>query len=172
MMMRAQAMFFAAFVIACAMCLASLAAAHGQAASSGATANATLSKAHQSALKHAHALSSYLRGRDVAQKEVVLGHSEAIGSALQEAAQVSTSLATEVRAADAKDQVESMREHQADAAAQHKKLTDELTLVPLDAEAIRAIAREIVEEVRQAQRANLKVASIERGLRKQTVPVE
>jgi hypothetical protein len=170
MMMRAQAMFFVAFLFACAMCLASLASAHGQPA--GAGANATLSKAHQTALKHAHALSSYVRGKASANKEVVLGHSDAIGSALQEAAQASTSLATDVRAEQAKEHVESMREHQADAADKHKKLTDELTLVPLDSEAIRSIAREIVEEVKQAQRDNVKIASIERGTRKGGVPVE
>jgi len=170
MMMRAQAMFFVAFVIACAMCLASLASAHGQTA--GGPANATLSKAHASALKHAQALSTYLSRRATAEKDIVLRHSDAIGTALQEAAQVSTSLATEVRADKAKEHVESMREHQADAADKHKKLTDELTLVPLDAEAIRSIAREIVDEVRSAQRENISAAAIERGVQKRRVPVE
>jgi hypothetical protein len=171
MMMRAQAMFFVAFIIACAMCLASLASAHGQAAS-GPAANVTLSKAHSSVLKHTQALSTYVRHKQPADKEVVLRHSEAIGSALQEAAQASTSLASEVRADKAKEHVESMREHQADAAEQHKKLNDELTLVPLDSDAIRSIAREILEEVRSAQRDNLSIASIERGLHRGSVPIE
>lgn len=174
MQLRLQAMFLGAFVIACALCLASLASAEGTTA--GATTNAALTKAHQSALSHAKALSRYLNGKDAASKDVVLGHSQAIGSALQEAAQASTALATEVKADKAKECVETMREHQSDAADQHKKLTDELTEPSLDADAIRALAADIATEVREAEQENKRVATIERGVRKDTargrVPVE
>jgi hypothetical protein len=169
-----QAMFLGAFMIACALCLASLASAEGKTA--GATTNAALSKAHQSALTHARALSRYMNGKQTASKEVVLGHSEAIGTALQEAAQASTALATEVQADKAKECVETMREHQSDAAAKHQKLTDELTAPSLDAKAIQAIAGDIASEVRDAEQENKRVATLERGVKKDAargrVPVE
>jgi hypothetical protein len=174
MQLRIQLMFLGAFTIACALCLAGLASAEG--ATAGATTNAALSKAHQSALTHAKALSKYMNGKATARKEVVLDHSQAIGTALQEAAQASTALATEVKADKAKDCVETMREHQSDAADRHKKLTDELTQAPLDAEAIRALAGDIATEVHEAERENKRVAMLERGVRQDAargrVPVE
>jgi hypothetical protein len=172
MQLRIQAMFFAAFVIAYAMFLASMASADSTSDSS----STTLSKAHQSALTHAQALSKYLSGKDSAKKEILLSHSDAIGTALQEAAQASTALATEVKANKAKDCVETMREHQSDAADQHKKLTDQLTQAPIDAAAIRTLASDIASEVRDAEKENKRVASIERIARKDAtqgrVPVE
>lgn len=174
MQLRIQAMFIGAFMIACALCLASLASAEGNTA--GPTTNAALTKAHQSAITHANALSKYMKGNETASKEVVLDHAAAIGSALQDASQASTALATEVKADKAKDCVETMREHQSDAADQHKKLTDELTQSPLDAQAIRALVGDIATEVRGAEQENKRVATLERGFRKDAargrVPVE
>jgi len=174
MQLRIQAMFLGAFMIACALCLASLASAEGNTA--GATTNDTLTKAHQSAVSHAKALSKYMKGNETASKDVVLGHAAAIGSALHEASKASTALATEVKADKAKECVETMREHQSDAADQHKKLTDELTQSPLDANAIRALAGDIATEMSEAEQENRRVATLERGVRKDAargrVPVE
>lgn len=171
---QVQAMFIAAFLIACAMCLASLAAAEGP--TGGAAATAALTKAHQSAITHAKALSKYISGTEVASKDVVLDHSAAIGDALQQAAVASTALATEVKGDKSKECVESMREHQSDAADEHKKLTDELTQSPLDAEKIRALASDIATDLRDAENENRRVAGLERGVRKsrpaKRVPVE
>jgi chemotaxis regulatin CheY-phosphate phosphatase CheZ len=174
MQLRIQAMFIGAFMIACALCLASLASAEGNTA--GATTHAALTKAHQSAITHAKALAKYMRGNETASKEVVLDHTAAIGSALHEASRASTALATEVRADRAKECVETMREHQSDAADQHKKLTDELTQSPLDAEAIRSLVGDIATELSDAEQENRRVATLERGVRKDAargrVPVE
>lgn len=174
MQLRIQVMFLAAFMIACAMCLAGLASAEGKTA--GADTTASLSKAHLAAVTHAKALSRYLNGKDSASRDVVLDHSAKLGDALQEAAVASTALASEVKADKAKECVENMREHQSDAADQHKKLTDQLTAASLDATAIRELAGDIEEEVRGAEKENKRVASFERGLRKDNaqgrVPVE
>jgi hypothetical protein len=167
-------MFLAAFMIACAMCLASIASAEGQTA--GADTTAALSKAHQLAATHAKALAKYVSGKDSASRDVVLAHSAKIGDALQEAAVASTALASEVKADKAKECVENMREHQSDASDRHKKLTDQLTQASLDAKIIRELAGDIEEEVRGAEQENKRVASFERGLRKDQaqgrVPVE
>lgn len=174
MPLRVQAMFLGAFMIACALCLASLASAEGNTA--GATTTAALTKAHQTAVTHAKALSKYVSSKDMASKDVVLSHSRAIGSALEQAAQASTALATEVKADKAKECVETMREHLSDASDRHKKLTDELTQTPLDAEAIRSLAGDIATELRDAEKENKRVATLERGARKDVaqgrVPVE
>ena len=88
----------------------------------------------------------------------------------------STALASEVKADKAKECVETMREHQSDAADQHKKLTDELTQSPLDAQAIRSLVGDIATEMSEAEQENKRVAAIERGVRKDAargrVPVE
>ena len=160
MQMRIQAMFLAAFAVAYAMLLASMASADGP--YTGADSTAALTASHQTAIGHARALAKHLRAVDAAGKDVALGHSDAIGSALHDASQASTSLATEVKAGKAKDCVEAMREHQSDAADKHKQLTDELAQAPLDAEAIRELGREIADELLQAEKENRRVALLER----------